>query len=109
VYCINFPRNLQQLFSIKKTLKKTIDVLQVFAIVGAVMTTSSLVSTEAPSAKRIAHAKATIRLRWAKAGHPTTTLQIHSAMRVLGVPKGERPRTIDDLRANWHITPTGLR
>ena len=45
-----------------------------------------------------------IRLRWALAGHPTTNLRLHSALRSCGVPKAMRPRNVEQFRREWTVT-----
>lgn len=54
-----------------------------------------------PDAKRLREQAALIRLTWAHAGHKTSNLQMHAALRCLGVPNSERPRTVAEFRANW--------
>ena len=59
----------------------------------------NIVTTENICPKRLASTRASIRLRWEAAGHRAlTTLTMHSAYRTLGVPKEQRPRTVQHLR-----------
>ena len=54
-----------------------------------------------PDAKRLREQAALIRLTWAHSNHPTTNLQMHAALRCLGVPNSERPRTVAEFRERW--------
>ena len=49
-------------------------------------------------ARRQSQSKASIRLTWAHAGHETSTLQMHAALRILRVPRELRPRNVADFR-----------
>lgn len=51
-----------------------------------------------PDKKRLREQAARIRLGWAHAGHPTTNIGMHSALRSLGIPHALRPKTVAEFR-----------